>query len=801
MVEDEIESGLVGGVGRIGRDAKRNKARFLLKERLIESTLENQIDTLRLTDDKIHQLQLFLRAIEKGHSSTFSLKTSYKHGNLFYQQVAVEFLDKERLESMCLSRFGSQHAKNVMDYYYFCAKRITNLGCEYRNDANSPIDGSDRTTSLIEYASLMGEYDIIRAILTNSGSSNAFLSISFLLQFNNRNDLVYKVERQIPNLDNLRKRVLQKFFVEPIPSTLFAYLIKSICWMRIDGFRRYFEKRELSCSSCQMIFNKNSNIHEFGSCLHSFCAKCLWEGILKAIDQVNLSENVLQCPLCNVSQNCAHACECPRDYCDDSRTGDKNTTCVNYSLPSETRDTNNLFCSAPLRYKEKSLEKFLSLPATIIDLKNKPIKATKSKKNCIHNNWHSALLGTVGKSRDVRTEKFRRYVHSNALNHVTVCLQEGVDIDCKDVYGHTALHDAVWRGYVHLVKILLGWGANPRNLANGHASIFNLATSRYIMLNGSHDRSNNNLLESYHRSLSDTNEILRVLKRSLATKCKDADDIYSYASMQERLDLYSLNSRNNNISIRENRPSLTTLIDAGSDHPGAGAIMMDNIMSEESLCFLHDLWRSIPTFEEEGNKHTIGNEDISGKKNKKSKKNSATCSARSYFCDAEGCVGKILSDGVNNGINFSNHVEDKIGKSLGQPCFFPYMRFLNYETPGGSLAPHVDLTKVCSLVNEKYFLLGNKEKARRSTHTFILYLNDCKVGGETILIRSLSSLSSVLSFNDNDSVSSSEIMAVVAPRRGRLLLFPHLCPHMGNVTVDVPKILLRGEVLFDKGLK
>ena len=34
---------------------------------------------------------------------------------------------------------------------------------------------------------------------------------------------------------------------------------------------------------------------------------------------------------------------------------------------------------------------------------------------------------------------------------------------------------------------------------------------------------------------------------------------------------------------------------------------------------------------------------------------------------------------------------------------------------------------------------------------------------------------------------------VCAPRRGRVLVFPHDCPHAGRPVVDVPKLLLRGE--------
>lgn len=84
------------------------------------------------------------------------------------------------------------------------------------------------------------------------------------------------------------------------------------------------------------------------------------------------------------------------------------------------------------------------------------------------------------------------------------------------------------------------------------------------------------------------------------------------------------------------------------------------------------------------------------------------------------------------------------------------------------LAKHVDLCRV--------------ENGERSTHTFILYLEDCAVGGETCLLKDLSVAETVL--------------ATVQPKRARLLLFPHSCPHAGEEVVDVPKLLIRGEVLL-----
>lgn len=55
----------------------------------------------------------------------------------------------------------------------------------------------------------------------------------------------------------------------------------------------------------------------------------------------------------------------------------------------------------------------------------------------------------------------------------------------------------------------------------------------------------------------------------------------------------------------------------------------------------------------------------------------------------------------------------------------PYLRFLHYRTPGSSMAPHVDLRKRAP---------GDASK-RTSTRTFLLYLETCGSGGETLLLQ------------------------------------------------------------------
>jgi len=127
----------------------------------------------------------------------------------------------------------------------------------------------------------------------------------------------------------------------------------------------------------------------------------------------------------------------------------------------------------------------------------------------------------------------------------------------------------------------------------------------------------------------------------------------------------------------------------------------------------------------------------------------------------------------------------------------PKMRFLHYKE-GGYLAPHTDLCR-CDWKTDK-----------RTTHTFILYLRDPTrtdtdnadtggAGGETVLMHTLKGQDLVKVRNSESwtverrsgcimslcpSICQIEAKRValldnaeVTPKRGRLLVFPHLCPH------------------------
>ena len=130
------------------------------------------------------------------------------------------------------------------------------------------------------------------------------------------------------------------------------------------------------------------------------------------------------------------------------------------------------------------------------------------------------------------------------------------------------------------------------------------------------------------------------------------------------------------------------------------------------------------------------------------------------------------------------------------------------------MMPHVDLSKSDRV--------GQWRQMVTSTHTFLLHLRDCSEGGETVLLDTLRNQGGGIigtttgdrqmrvkaasaaqakakrrRIENEGPVASHEnehVLASVAPRRGRLLLFPHVCPHAGLEVVDAPKLFLRGEL-------
>jgi hypothetical protein len=137
-----------------------------------------------------------------------------------------------------------------------------------------------------------------------------------------------------------------------------------------------------------------------------------------------------------------------------------------------------------------------------------------------------------------------------------------------------------------------------------------------------------------------------------------------------------------------------------------------------------------------------------------------------------------------------------------------YVRILEYDVVGSGLAPHTDGSKICDTTRYK------------STHTLLLYLSDCEIGGETVFMDSAhdgwSKCSQVVVPKDriykipdamdcvrhrnatdmSQGCSQTCVCLGVSPRIGRICLFPHEWPHAGALCESVPKIVLRAEMMI-----
>ncbi|KAA8492457.1 Cortactin-binding protein 2 [Porphyridium purpureum] len=183
------------------------------------------------------------------------------------------------------------------------------------------------------------------------------------------------------------------------------------------------------------------------------------------------------------------------------------------------------------------------------------------------------------------------------------------------------------------------------------------------------------------------------------------------------------------------------LVDPSINHASAGSFVLDGFVPESVLTKIDLILSRLPVVAP-CKSESLHNE-------------------RAFYCDASGFVSAALVRAIRQAAAF-------LGMELPVTGVFAQMRFLIYEHAGGGLPAHNDLAKTDPVTKQ------------RSGFTFVLYLSDISKGGETVLLSSVS--------------SSPEVMAMIKPKRGRLLCFPHASPHEARPVIDTPKILLRGEM-------
>ena len=257
------------------------------------------------------------------------------------------------------------------------------------------------------------------------------------------------------------------------------------------------------------------------------------------------------------------------------------------------------------------------------------------------------------------------------------------------------------------------------------------------------------------------------------------------------------------------------------DHTG---YVLDNALSSDYMSKLQNLRTSLPI-------------------DKEKKK---TAAARRFLCAEDELewirVGLVAA--IRKGLSESDEESFFCGENNDPDNeeiiirVLPWMRFLEYTTPNGSLGPHTDALIRC------------KETDIWSTHTLLVFCSDCEMGGETTLLpedakttrlrkkklqkandaaaevrsamarintscdsqensaddgsneKKLARLQTTLQTIEANIATMNKEAAKpcfpVKPKCGRILFFPHECPHEGRPTVSVPKIFLRAELILKR---
>eukprot|EP00536_Pseudo-nitzschia_multiseries_P009215 jgi/Psemu1/200153/e_gw1.252.20.1 len=738
------------------RERQRMKARFNIRQRVNHSAAAYAF-VPDDDDDDDEMISRYLSYIRKGDRSKFSTTFMDRH---FAVISARHSIRKHVL--------GDPHARSET---LGVATKLS--GSDYADELLHHMESVVETFTFMEYAVWMGKYSVVSGMLHGGvnpcvrGTTVTDALPPSALSSKDVEEHQLLLLQQRHRLARIGTRVLKRFF-DSFPLRLSTYIVKRVVQMRI--VETLYEDQQAGTFHCPICSSqvptelrlRLESRHDTSYNEHMLCESCFWNNLLSHIDS----------PATREARDVVASClSCPQtDNCDDRFPRSNNSSSTG-TAASKTRFLHDdISYLSPAEKCELSLERFHRLPANQRELKRLSSRKKKiSEGDHLASNWLDAVFPSLGSTQDVRRDKFLVHVERNAIPYVRGCLLAGVDVHQVNEYGQSAVYVAAWRGYDALVKLLLEFGADANLPANGGSTIRSLCSGNPRPC----QRRVRELTDSRNASWSSETTVTSILTtNSDETSNADSSPTQCWLRMQNNEPTPSILDD----TLVRNDLCYRTLIPASSDHPGAGSCVIDEAISPGAVDALLELFRSLPV-----------------DRNQKPKKNSLPCSDRSYFCDTEGVLRRLLGAIVVRAgvaataepieaIRDDNDNDPPSAPRLSSSPVvrvFPHMRFLHYSRAGAVLAPHIDLCRV----NPFYHQSGQQHPRNyRSTHTFILYLTECSAGGETRLLEEVTA------------DGSSPALATVSPRRGRLLVFPHVTPHEGREVIDVPKILLRGEL-------
>lgn len=396
--------------------------------------------------------------------------------------------------------------------------------------------------------------------------------------------------------------------------------------------------------------------------------------------------------------------------------------------------------------EERSIHSFnlwFNLPSELDEVHL--LKENKKRPEFIIGPIYEVSKYLIGTTKEQRLLEFHRSIVINHIYRLYWIFCCGVNVNGHNQYGQTPLMISIISNNLDSLKFLLWCGADVTITDNIKSNLLSIAYS--------------------HKK----EKIYTYLIENLPSEI--------IQSFQNQITMINLLQHS---SLHENsNPNIVTLIsiDDNNSIAGRGSCYVDNCFSPSFLNYLDECLLNCPVDLNELNELSDygnygGNQDNSSMSTKRKEKN---CSSRYYIYDSNVIIRQEISKTLeklrhiyccNEGKEINSFENSTIKHSLNCKNILPTMKYLQYSSPEISLESHIDLSKEDPYLNIT------------STHTLIIYLTTCNNGGETTLLNHL---------------NQSTINIPVQPVRGRLLIFPHICPHKGETTIEFPKTLLRCE--------